>query len=208
MVSKGKIAVLALASDMLNREKSIDRQREDQVAQRLILSIAKNLDKQAFATLFDLLAPRLKSFMMRRGASPEQAEDLVQEAMISVWTKAGLYNPDKGSVLTWVFTIAKNLRIDRIRKEASMPLAELIDYDAPSDELGNDEVLVRRQESQRMARALTEIPPEQKQVLMLSFVEDMPQIEIARRLGLPLGTVKSRMRLAYTRLRKTLESPN
>ena len=198
----------ALASDMLNKEKSIDGQREDQVARQLILNIAKNLDKQAFATLFDLLAPRLKSFMMRRGASPEQAEDLVQEAMISVWTKAGLYNPDKGSVLTWVFTIAKNLRIDRIRKEASMPLAELIDYDAPSDEPGHDEMLMRRQESQQVARALTEIPPEQKQVLMLSFVEDMPQMEIARRLGLPLGTVKSRMRLAYMRLRKTLESLN
>jgi RNA polymerase sigma-70 factor, ECF subfamily len=200
--------VPALASDMLNKEKSIDRQREDQVARQLILNIAKNLDKQAFATLFDLQAPRLKSFMMRRGASPEQAEDLVQEAMISVWTKAGLYNPDKGSVLTWVFTIAKNLRIDRIRKEASMPLAELIDYDAPSDEPGHDEMLMRRQESQQVARALTEIPPEQKQVLMLSFVEDMPQMEIARRLGLPLGTVKSRMRLAYMRLRKTLESLN
>ncbi len=198
----------ALASDMLNKEKSLDRQREDQIARKLILNIAKNLDKQAFSTLFDLQAPRLKSFMMRRGASPEQAEDLVQEAMISVWTKAGLYNPDKGSVLTWVFTIAKNLRIDRIRKEASMPLTELIDYDAPSDELGNDEMLMRRQESQQVARALTEIPPEQKQVLMLSFVEDMPQMEIARRLGLPLGTVKSRMRLAYIRLRKTLESPN
>ena len=198
----------ALASDMLNKEKSIDGQREDQVARQLILNIAKNLDKQAFATLFDLQAPRLKSFMMRRGASPEQAEDLVQEAMISVWTKAGLYNPDKGSVLTWVFTIAKNLRIDRIRKEASMPLAELIDYDAPSDEPGHDEMLMRRQESQQVARALTEIPPEQKQVLMLSFVEDMPQMEIARRLGLPLGTVKSRMRLAYMRLRKTLESLN
>ncbi len=198
----------ALASDMLNKEKSLDRQREDQIARRLILNIAKNLDKQAFSTLFDLQAPRLKSFMMRRGASPEQAEDLVQEAMISVWTKAGLYNPDKGSVLTWVFTIAKNLRIDRIRKEASMPLTELIDYDAPSDELGNDEMLMRRQESQQVARALTEIPSEQKQVLMLSFVEDMPQMEIARRLGLPLGTVKSRMRLAYIRLRKTLESPN
>ena len=208
MVSKGKTAVPALASDMLNKEKSIDRQREDQAAQRLILNIAKNLDKDAFATLFDLMAPRLKSFMMRRGASPEQAEDLVQEAMISVWTKAGLYNPDKGSVLTWVFTIAKNLRIDRIRKEASMPLAELIDYDAPSDELGNDEVLMRRQESRQVARALTEIPPEQTQILMLSFIEDMPQIEIAKRLGLPLGTVKSRMRLAYTRLRKTLESLN
>ncbi len=198
----------ALASDMLNKEKSIDRQREDQVARQLILNVAKNLDKQAFAKLFDLLAPRLKSFMMRRGASSEQAEDLVQEAMISVWTKAGLYNPDKGSVLTWVFTIAKNLRIDRIRKEASMPLAELIDYDAPSDEPGHDEMLMRRQESQQVARALTEIPPEQKQVLMLSFVEDMPQMEIARRLGLPLGTVKSRMRLAYIRLRKTLESLN
>lgn len=197
--------MLAVAWKMLKKDSLTDPNSEDQVARRLIHSVAKNLDREAFAGLFDTFSPRLKSFMIRKGASPDMAEDLVQETMISVWTKAGLYDPSKGSVLTWVFTIARNLRIDRIRKESSRPLAELGDYDAPSDEPGSDEVLARKQEAQTVARALAEIPVEQKAVLLLSFVEDVSQSEIARRLNLPLGTVKSRMRLAYDRLRKSLE---
>jgi RNA polymerase sigma-70 factor (ECF subfamily) len=200
--------VLAMSSDMLTKDKKTDPRSEDLVAQHLIQSIAKNLDRDAFAGLFDAFAPRLKSFMMQKGASPDLAEDLVQETMISVWTKAGLYDPTKGSVLTWVFTIARNLRIDRIRRESSRPLAELGDYDAPSGEPGSDEILARKDEAQCVARALAKIPPEQMEILMLSFVDDVPQSEIARRLNLPLGTVKSRMRLAYNHLRKTLESPN
>ena len=78
--------MLALVSDMLTKDKRTWRQREDQAAQRLLLSVAKNLDRDAFSELFDAVAPRLKSFMIRRGASPEQAEDLVQETMISLWT--------------------------------------------------------------------------------------------------------------------------
>ncbi len=197
--------MLAVAWKMLKKDSLTDPNSEDQVARRLIHSVAKNLDREAFAGLFDTFSPRLKSFMIRKGASPDMAEDLVQETMISVWTKAGLYDPSKGSVLTWVFTIARNLRIDRIRKESSRPLAELGDYDAPSDEPGSDEVLARKQEAQTVALALAEIPVEQKAVLLLSFVEDVSQSEIARRLNLPLGTVKSRMRLAYDRLRKSLE---
>ena len=198
----------AVAWNMLKPENLTDRHNEDQVARRLIVSVARNLDREAFAQLFDAFAPRLKSFMIRKGASPEVAEDLVQETMISVWRKAGLYDPSKGSALTWIFTIARNLRIDRIRKESSMPLSELGDYDAPSDEMANDDVLSRKQESQRVAQALAEIPAEQKQVIMLAFVDDISQSEIAERLKLPLGTVKSRMRLAYARLRKNLETLN
>ncbi len=200
--------MLALAWNMLKPETLTERQNEDQVTRRLILSVAKNLDREAFASLFDAFAPRLKSFMIRKGASPEVAEDLVQETMISVWRKAGLYDPAKGSALTWVFTIARNLRIDRIRKESTLPLVELGDYDAPSDDAGGDEIVTRRQEAESVNRALAEIPAEQKQVLMLAFVDDISQSEIAARLNLPLGTVKSRMRLAYARLRKTLETLN
>jgi RNA polymerase sigma-70 factor (ECF subfamily) len=126
--------------------------------------------------------------------------------MISVWTKAGLYDPAKGSVTTWIFTIARNLRIDRIRREGTVHLTELGDYDEASDEPGSDELLVRFQEQSLMTRALTTIPEEQKAVLLLSYVDDLPQSEIAQRLNIPIGTVKSRMRLAYKRLRKTLES--
>jgi RNA polymerase sigma-70 factor, ECF subfamily len=193
---------------MLTKNNQTDPTGEDLVARRLVQAIAKNLDREAFADLFDALAPRIKSFMIRKGATPELAEDLVQETMIKVWTKAGMYDPAKGTVLAWVFTIARNLRIDRIRKESSRPLAELGDYDAPSDAPGSEEILVRSDEARYVARAVAGIAPEQKEILMLSFVDDVPQSEIARRLNLPLGTVKSRMRLAYHHLRKTLEQPN
>ena len=193
---------------MLTKDNRTGPTGEDLASQRLIQRIAKNLDREAFATLFDAFAPRVKSFMIRKGASPDLAEDLVQETMINVWTKAGMYDPAKGTVLTWVFTIARNLRIDRIRRESSRPLTELGDYDAPSDEPGSEEILARKDEARCVTRALAGISPEQREIIMLSFVDDVPQGEIARRLKLPLGTVKSRMRLAYNHLRKTLEQPN
>jgi RNA polymerase sigma-70 factor (ECF subfamily) len=198
--------VHALALEMAGEINAIRPVSDQSRTSGLLARAAQNRDRGAFADLFDEYSPRLKSFMMRKGASPELAEDLVQETMISVWTKAGLYDPAKGSVTTWIFTIARNLRIDRIRREGTVHLTELGDYDEASDEPGSDELLVRFQEQSLMTRALTTIPEEQKAVLLLSYVDDLPQSEIAQRLNIPIGTVKSRMRLAYKRLRKTLES--
>ncbi|MCB1381094.1 MAG: sigma-70 family RNA polymerase sigma factor [Alphaproteobacteria bacterium] len=183
-----------------------DRRLEDKVLRRLIEAVAKNLDRVAFAELFDRLAPRIKSFMLRKGASAELAEDLVQDTMIAVWTKAGLYAPDKGSVAGWVFTIARNLRIDRLRRNQNVNHVAIEDFDCPSDGIGPDEELALQQQREGVMRALESIPEDQKQILILSFIEDVPQSAIAERLNLPLGTVKSRMRLAYGRLRKTLEN--
>ena len=175
-------------------------------AARLLARIASGRDREAFADLFDGYAPRLKSFMMRKGASPELAEDLVQETMIAVWTKAGLYAPERGSVTTWIFTIARNLRIDRLRRESAAHLSELGDYDEVSDEPDGEAAVMAAQEARRISGAMRSLPPEMSDILRLSFVEDVPQSEIARRLNIPLGTVKSRMRLAYGRLRHYLES--
>lgn len=172
----------------------------------LMERIAKLRDRTAFATLFDLYAPRVKSFMMRKGASAEAAEDLVQETMISVWSKAGLYVPERGSVSTWIFTIARNLRIDRLRREKTSMFSDIDDFDAESEEAKPDDALARLQEDGQVAQALQQIPPEQRELLILSYVDDLPQSEIASRLRIPLGTVKSRMRLGYRHLRKILES--
>lgn len=174
----------------------------------LLLRIAQSSDRAAFAIVFDHFAPRVKSFMMRKGASAELAEDLVQEAMIAVWTKASSYSSERGSASTWIFTIARNLRIDRLRRESSAYFTDLENFDAPSDEVSGDEALNRVQEDSHVARALAQIPPEQRELLILSYVEDVPQSMIAERLKLPLGTVKSRMRLAYRRMRKLLETVN
>jgi len=174
----------------------------------LLFRVAQSRDRTAFARVFDHFAPRVKSFMMRKGASPEAAEDLVQETMIAVWSKAALYSPERGAASTWVFTIARNLRIDRLRRESSAHFVDLENFDAPSEDASGDEVLNRSQEDAQVAHALAQIPPEQRELLILSYVEDVPQSMIAERLKLPLGTVKSRMRLAYRRMRKLLEVVN
>jgi RNA polymerase sigma-70 factor (ECF subfamily) len=192
--------------ELADRRKDEEKQRLEALFRSLITRVAQNRDRQAFAQLFDHFAPRLKSFMMRKNTSAELAEDLVQEAMIAVWTKAAMYEPSKGSVTTWVFTIARNLRIDRIRRDVHMPTTELGDYDEPSEAPEGEELLGRKQEDGLVARALQSIPEEQRQILVLSFVEEIPQSEIATRLSIPLGTVKSRMRLAYGHLRRILET--
>jgi RNA polymerase sigma factor (sigma-70 family) len=135
--------VHALALEMAGEINAIRPVSDQSRTSGLLARAAQNRDRGAFAVLFDEYSPRLKSFMMRKGASPELAEDLVQETMISVWTKAGLYDPAKGSVTTWIFTIARNLRIDRIRRECTVHLTELGDYDEASDEPGSDELLGR-----------------------------------------------------------------
>jgi RNA polymerase sigma-70 factor, ECF subfamily len=172
----------------------------------LLTRIAQHRDREAFAALFDAYAPRVKSFMMRKGASSEQAEDLVQETMIAVWSKAQMYVSDRGSVTTWIFTIARNLRIDRLRREKTSLYSDIDDYDAESLDAQQDDALSRLQEDGYVAKALAQIPEEQRELLILSYVEDLPQSEIAARLQIPLGTVKSRMRLAYRRMRKLLET--
>jgi RNA polymerase sigma-70 factor, ECF subfamily len=171
----------------------------------LLLRVGTSRDRAAFAEIFDYFAPRLKSFMMRKGASAELAEDLVQETMIAVWSKASLYAPERGAASTWVFTIARNLRIDRLRRESSAHFTDLEGFDAPSGDVAGDEALNRSQEDAHVTRALAQIPAEQRELLILSYVEDVPQSMIAERLNLPLGTVKSRMRLAYRRMRRLLE---
>ena len=193
---------------MLPKDRIVRLQHEDDLVQRLVQRVAKNLDRDAFAELFDIVAPRLKSFMIRKGALPDVAEDVVQETMINVWTKAGFYDSSKGSALAWIFTIARNLRIDRIRRETSRPISELGNFDAPSDDRGSEEIVLQKDEARTVTRALSRMPPEQMEILVLSFIEDVTQAEIARRLSLPISTVKSRMRRAYSALRTTLEESN
>ncbi len=192
--------------DSAHKRQDEEKQRLEARFRTLITRVAQDRDRQAFGQLFDHFAPRLKSFMMRKNTSAELAEDLVQEALIAVWNKAALYEPSKGSVTTWVFTIARNLRIDRIRRDMHMQTTELGDYDEPSEAPEGEELLGRKQEDGLVARALQSIPQEQREILVLSFVEDMPQSEIASKLSIPLGTVKSRMRLAYGHLRRILET--
>lgn len=166
--------------------------------------IAERGDAEAFRKLFQAYAPRVKSYMMRQGADANTAEELTQETLLTVWRKAKLYSIDKGSATTWIFTIARNLRIDRLRKE--MTWVELPEGRAEqaSEDATPDEALDERERRERVQQALAALPADQHEVVSLSYVEGLSHSEIADRLGLPLGTVKSRMRLAYEKIRESV----
>jgi RNA polymerase sigma-70 factor (ECF subfamily) len=171
----------------------------------LLQRVAANGDVEAFRVLFETYAPRVKSYMLRQGADAATAEELAQETLLAVWRKAGLYSDEKGSATTWIFTIARNLRIDRLRKEVVwQPLPENND-ERPSEDPAPDEELSERERAERVRAMLAELPQEQSEVVNLAFLEGLSHSEIAKRLDLPLGTVKSRMRLAYQKIRDALE---
>lgn len=167
--------------------------------------IAERGDVEAFRQLFEAYAPRVKSYMMRQGADANTAEELAQETLLTVWRKASLYSGGKGSATTWIFTIARNLRIDRLRREQRWgPLPDNYDGE-PSTDAGPDEALAEEERRSRVQRALAELPTDHREVVVLSYVEGLSHSEIAERLELPIGTVKSRMRLAYLKIRDAVE---
>jgi len=171
----------------------------------LIQQVAVHRSVDAYRELYVTYAPRIKSYMMRQGADPATAEELAQETLLMVWRKAALYSGEKGSPTTWIFTIARNLRIDRLRREVAwQELPEGHNEIASSDALP-DEVASDAERSGRVTAALAKLPPDQYEVVSLSFLDGLSHSEIAARLNLPLGTVKSRMRLAYQKVRETVE---
>lgn len=171
----------------------------------LLQKIADSRDVEAFRKLFELYGPRVKSYMMRQGADATVAEDLAQETLLTVWRKAGLYSDEKGSATTWIFTIARNLRIDRLRREVAwQPLPENHDEEA-SDGPDPEMEVTERERRERVRAVLATLPSDQSEVVMLSYVEGLSHSEISERLGLPLGTVKSRMRLAYQKVKEAVE---
>jgi RNA polymerase sigma-70 factor (ECF subfamily) len=171
----------------------------------LLRRVAERADTAAFRELYQTYGPRVKAFMMRQGTDAATAEDLAQETLFTVWRRASLYAADKGSVATWIFAIARNLRIDRLRRE--MPWQELPEerLEAPASEALPDEALAEKERQVRVRAALASLPPEQHEVVVLSYLEGLSHGEIAERLGVPLGTVKSRMRIAYQKIRGGLE---
>lgn len=167
----------------------------------LIQRIARDQDPQAFKELFLKFGPRVKAMMMRQGADAETAEEIAQDTMMAVWRKAHLFVENKGSVSTWVFTIARNLRIDRLRRHVVWQDLEPELEKLVSEEDLPDEALSRNEIRERMSAALETLPPEQYEVVQLSFIEGLSHHEISERIKAPLGTVKSRIRLAYQKIR-------
>jgi len=172
----------------------------------LIVRVADQRDKTAFAALFDHFAPRLKAYLMRLGADAASAEELTQEVMITLWRKASLFDSRRATAATWLFRIARNRRIDALRRDRSA----LLDAEDPSlrpaaPEDQDDELDARLRED-RVREALTALPEEQRELIRRAFFAGLSHSQIADETGLPLGTVKSRIRLAFTRLRRILEA--
>lgn len=167
-------------------------------------AIAERQDRAAFERLFLHFAPRVKGYLMRLGGDRATAEELMQETMTLVWRKAAQFDPARSSASTWIFTIARNLRIDAFRREkhpeidANEPALQ-IDADPPADV-----AMVARQDAVQVAQALARLSTAEQQVLRLAYFDDQPQSAIAEQLGIPLGTVKSRVRLAFGKLREML----
>jgi RNA polymerase sigma-70 factor, ECF subfamily len=168
----------------------------------LLGRVAADRDRAAFAALFAHFAPRVKAYLLRLGAPSPVAEDLAQEALLSLWRKAHLFDPAKASCATWLFTIARNLRIDAIRRE-KRPQLDPEDF-MPEAGPAADDGMVLADDEGRLRIALKELPADQVQVVELSFFGDKPHSQIASELGIPLGTVKSRLRLEMARLKRAM----
>jgi RNA polymerase sigma-70 factor (ECF subfamily) len=176
--------------------------RDEQAA--LIQAIAQRRDRAAFADLFAHFGPRVKAWMLRAGSNPAAAEELTQETMLAVWQKARLFDPARAGASTWIFTIARNLRIDSLRRERHPSELMPDPSEEPDDPVQADRVLTVAQQETRIRSALGLLPPEQAEVIRKAFFEDKVHAEIEKELGIPLGTVKSRLRLAMARLRTAL----
>jgi RNA polymerase sigma factor (sigma-70 family) len=170
-----------------------------------IAAIATERDRQAFAALFDFYAPRLKGFLMRTGSAAEVAEEIAQETMLLVWRKAALFDASRARASTWIYTIARNLRVDWLRHERTVSAATIYGTGEDDDPVRPDTALAGAERDETVRAAMQELSSEQMTAVRLSFFEDKAHGDIARILGIPLGTVKSRLRLAMVKLRERLE---
>ncbi len=186
------------------RERAGDVVAEPRDASDLIEAIAARRDREAFKALFADFAPRVKAFARRSGASSQVAEDLAQDVMLTVWRRAGLFDRRKAAASTWIFTIARNRRIDMIRKEAR-PDFDPHDPSLQAEDKAADELLHASEMEGELRRAVARLPQEQAELMRLAYFEDKSHGVIAEELDLPLGTVKSRMRLAMRKLRRMMK---
>jgi RNA polymerase sigma-70 factor (ECF subfamily) len=165
--------------------------------------VQKSQDQTAFEELFNYFAPRVKSFLIRSGASTSTAEECAQEVMVAVWHKAHLFDPSRASVSTWIFTIARNKNIDALRKQRR-PEPENLTW-GPESEPEATDILTLQQETEQLRLAMSTLPDQQKELLQKAYFGDLSHSEIAAETGLPLGTIKSRLRLALNKLRQTMK---
>ena len=175
-----------------------------------LIDIADKRDKQAFANLFKWFSPKIMGFGRKQFNNPAMASELLQETMTNVWRKAHLYNSDKGAATTWVYTVMRNISFDMLRKIQANHEDTLSDDIWPLAEAQNSDehVFADHLMDKQIARYLNRLPDNQKQIVQGVYFQDLSQEQLAKNLNIPLGTVKSRLRLALTKLRQHIGADN
>lgn len=179
---------------------------EDQPSMdELMLAVSSRRDVDAFEVIFRHFAPRVKAYMARLSADTQTAEELMQETMITVWNKADQFDASKGALSTWIFTIARNQRIDAVRRARRPEFDPTDPAFVPDEEQPADLKIAEQQSASQLRAAMAGLPKEQSTLLELAYFEESTHSAIAKKLNLPLGTVKSRLRLAFNKLRAVLD---
>nr|WP_247644441.1 sigma-70 family RNA polymerase sigma factor [Brucella intermedia] len=180
---------------------------EDQPSmEELMLAVSSRRDVDAFEVIFKHFAPRVKAYMAKLSADTQTAEELMQETMIAVWNKADQFDVAKGALSTWIFTIARNQRIDAVRRARRPEFDPTDPAFVPDEEQLADLSIAERQSASQLRAAMADLPKEQSVLLELAYFEERTHSAIAKKLNLPLGTVKSRLRLAFNKLRAALDN--
>jgi len=200
VIKKTKDLKLSKSINLKNGRIEKKRSTDIKVLSSALVSIAEKRDREAFRAIYNHYAPRVKSYLIKQGATVVSAEELSQETLMSVWRKADRYDPQKASAGTWIFTIARNLRIDSLRKENRPQFDPNDPSFLPEHETPPDDNIAISETRDLVSKAIKELPAEQADVIRLSFYSDKAHTTIANELGIPLGTVKSRMRLAMKKL--------
>jgi RNA polymerase sigma-70 factor (ECF subfamily) len=186
-------------------ERDLVNETEKKVSDETVwmLAVRDKRDKKAFSNLFDHFAPRLKGFIIKTGMPSAQAEEIVQDVMLTVWRKAAQFDPHRAQVSAWIYQITRNRQIDVIRKN-NRPLPEEL-IEPPSLECDTSQMLALDQEGQHLRQALAQLSDEQRQAVEQAYLGELTHQEISEQTGLPLGTIKSRIRLGLERLRLELK---
>jgi RNA polymerase sigma-70 factor (ECF subfamily) len=197
------------SSTMAKKVNKSKEQNDEISLESLLYDVGKKKDRKAFITLFDHFAPRVKSYLLKQGCNETAAEEVVQDTMIRVWRKASMYDPSKAKASTWIFTIARNRRIDLIRKNSRSEFlsdAQVIEETHNDDlEPSAEDIYAQTEQADVLKSKISELPQEQLELLQMAFYQDKSHQEIADETKLPLGTVKSRIRLALGKLKKSIK---
>lgn len=169
----------------------------------LLVSVGRHQDGAAFEELFRHYAPRVKAYLMRTGLSAAMAEDCMQDVMVTLWRKAHLYDPARAGASTWLYAIARNRKIDLVRR-AGRAEPEDLPW-GPEPEPAPADALAMAQETDLLAEAIADLPDKQRDLVERAYFGDATHVEIAAATGLPLGTIKSRIRLGIDRLRHAMQ---